>query len=52
MKTALAWMTGLMGLGFLDGMLGLGISEDVYVLIGFGMIAVLIWMWVIVSKTE
>lgn len=49
-KAPLTLLTSCVSVGFLDGALGLDLSDDLYVLVGFAMIAGLIWAWVVVSK--
>lgn len=45
-------LAGLIAFGFFDGFLGLNLSEDLYVLVGFAMIGCIIWLTVLISKDE
>lgn len=38
------------GTSFMDGFLGLGLSDALYVIMGFVMLADLVWMWVDYNK--
>lgn len=51
-KMPLWVMTILYALAFLDGAFTLGFSDSLYAILGFGLIAALIWAWVILSKYE
>ena len=52
MKTPLIIMSCAYGLAFMDGALELGLTDGVYTLIGLVAIASLIWMWIVLPKSN
>lgn len=51
MKTPLIVVTSLLiGLAFADGMFALGMTDEVYGLLGLGIIGTYVWMWVVYAK--
>ena len=51
MKIPLSLITVGFGIGFFDGMFGLGLSEDLYIFAGIFTLIGIIWAWVILLKS-
>jgi len=49
-KIQLISLSAMYGIAFLDGALSLGLSEGFYTLLGLGMVANIVWMWVDYSR--